>query len=307
MIGKFAWLSVVSLLVSACGDHSGHTDSASNAQSAAASSAHAVAAQGDGSEKRPAPVPPRPGQVLEAIYQKDAHGEDTMEIANGSQASYWYGHAFDLNGNHFFTGFAYDTPNKYAEQEKTAAPAPDARVTITEATFEWTTDGGVAGWNMVGSERSIGEFGGYEKADTIDDKEPAVSMTTPNGQIVLAVPTWYLASGTRIKSFSMFVYQRTNATSNPDDTDWTYAGNVFRGNDNGAACDADGTGNHVPCVTGSSTLTFLPAVGRDWPRLRVAMKGTGIDNAGQKKTYGATDVVEYRFNPKTKVYEAAKT
>ncbi|MBN3777649.1 hypothetical protein G3O06_08800 [Burkholderia sp. Ac-20345] len=230
-----------------------------------------------------------------------------MEIANGSQASYWYGHAFDLNGNHYFTGFAYDTPNKYAEQEKTVAPAPDARVTITEATFEWTTDGGVAGWNMVGSERSIGEFGGYEKADTIDDKEPAVSMTTPNGQIVLAVPTWYLASGTRIKSFSMFVYQRTNAASNPDDTDWTYAGNVFRGNDNGAACDADGTGNHVPCVTGSSTLTFLPAVGRDWPRLRVAMKGTGIDNAGQKKTYGAADVVEYRFNPKTKVYEAAKT
>ncbi|VWB07336.1 hypothetical protein [Burkholderia lata] len=307
MIGKFAWLSVVSLLVSACGDHSGHTDSASNAQSAAASAAHAVAAQGDGSEKRPTPVPPRPGQVLEAIYQKDAHGEDTMEIANGSQAAYWYGHAFDLNGNHYFTGFAYDTPNKYAEQEKAAAPAPDARVTITEATFEWTTDGGVAGWNMVGSERSIGEFGGYEKADTIDDKEPAVSMTTPNGQIVLAVPTWYLASGTRIKSFSMFVYQRTNASSNPDDTDWTYAGNVFRGNDNGAACDVDGTGNHVPCVTGSSTLTFLPAVGRDWPRLRVAMKGTGIDNVGQKKTYGAADVVEYRFNPKTKVYEAAKT
>lgn len=307
MIGKFAWLSVVSLVVAACGDKSGHADTASNAQSAAASATQAVAAQGEGSEKRPAPVPPRPGQVLEGIYQKDAHGEDTMEIANGSQASYWYGYAFDLNGNHYFTGFAYDTPNKYAEQEKTAAPAPDARVTITEATFEWTTDGGVAGWNMVESERSIGEFGGYEKADTIDDKEPAVSTTTPDGQIVLAVPTWHLASGTRIKSFSMFVYQRTSASSNPDDTDWTYAGNVFRGDDNGAACDADGTGNHIPCVAGSSTLTFLSTDGRDWPRLRVAMKGTGVDNAGRKKTYGAADVVEYRFNPKTRVYEAAKT
>ncbi|VWB87451.1 hypothetical protein BLA6860_04150 [Burkholderia lata] len=307
MIGKYAWLSVVSLLVAACGDRSGLADTASNAQPAAASAPHAVAAQNAGSEKIPAPVPPRPGRVLEGIYQRDAHGEDTMEIANGSQASYWYGHAFDLNGNHYFTGFAYDTPNKYAEQEKTAAPAPDARVTLTEATFEWTTDGGVAGWNMVESERSIGEFGGYEKADTIDDKEPAVSTTTPDGQIVLAVPTWYLASGTRIKSFSLFVYQRTNASSNPDDTDWTYAGNVSRGNDNGAACDADGTGNHVPCVTGSSTLTFVSTDRRDWPRVRVAMKGTGIDHAGQKKTYGAADVVEYRFNPKTKVYEAAKT
>ncbi|WP_423372215.1 hypothetical protein [Burkholderia sp. LMG 32019] len=301
MIGKFAWLSVVLLLVAACGDRSGHADPASNAPPAAASATQAVIAQ------RPAPVPPRPGQVLEGIYQKDAHGEDTMEIANGSQATYWYGHAFDLNGGHYFTGFAYDTPNKYAEQEKTAAPAPDARVTLTEATFEWTTDGGVAGWNMVESERSIGEFGGYEKADTIDDKEPAVSTTMPDGRIVLAVPTWYLASGTRIKSFGMFVYQRTNASSNPDDTDWTYAGNVFRGNDNGAACDAAGTGNRIPCAAGASTLTFLPAEGRDWPRLRVAMKGTGIDNAGQKKTYGAADVVEYRFNPKTKVYEAAKT
>lgn len=303
MIGKFAWLSVVSLLVAACGDRSGHADTASNAQSAAASAPHAVAA----SEKIPAPVPPRPGQVLEGIYQKDAHGESTMEIANGSQASYWYGHAFDLNGHHYFTGFAYDTPNKYAEQEKAAAPAPDARVTLTEATFEWTTDSGVAGWNMVESERSIGEFGGYEKADAIDDKEPAVSTTTPDGHIVLAVPTWYLASGTRIKSFSLFVYQRTNASSNPDDTDWTYAGNVFRGNDNGASCDADGTGNHIPCVAGASTLTFVSTDRRDLPRLRVAMKGTGIDNAGQKKSYGAADVVEYRFNPKTKVYEAAKT
>ncbi|MBN3822004.1 hypothetical protein G3O00_00025 [Burkholderia sp. Ac-20384] len=307
MIGKFAWLSVASLLVAACGDRSGLADAASNAQSAGASATHAVAAQSGGSEQIPAPVPPRPGQVLEGIYQKDAHGESTMEIANGSQASYWYGHAFDLNGNHYFTGFAYDTPNKYAEQEKTAAPAPDARVTLTEATFEWTTDSGVAGWNMVESERSIGEFGGYEKADTIDDKEPAVSTTTPDGQIVLAVPTWYLASGTRIKSFSLFVYQRTHASSNPDDTDWTYAGNVFRGNDNGAACDADGTGNHVPCVAGSSTLTFVSADRRDFPRVRVAMKGTGIDHAGQKKTYGAADVVEYRFNPKTKIYEAAKT
>ena len=71
--------------------------------------------------------------------------------------------------------------------------------------------------------------------------------------------------------------------------------------------DAAGTGNRIPCVEGSATLTFLPADGRDWPRLRVAMNGTGIDNAGRKKTGGAADVVEYRFNPKTKAYEAAKT
>ena len=304
MIGKVAWLSVVSLLVAACGDRSGQADTASNAQPAAASATQAVTSQREG---RDSPVPPRPGQVLEGIYQKDAHGEATMEIANGSQATYWYGHAFDLNGGHYFTGFAYETPNKYAEQENTAEPAHDARVTITEATFEWITDGGVAGWNMVESERSIGEFGGDEKADTIDDREPAVSTTLPDGRIVLAVPTWHLASGTRIKSFGMFAYRRTDASSNPDDTDWTYAGNVFRGNDSGAACDAAGTGNRIPCVEGSATLTFLPADGRDWPRLRVAMNGTGIDNAGRKKTDGAADVIEYRFNPKTKVYEAAKT
>ncbi|CAN0644327.1 hypothetical protein [Burkholderia cepacia] len=173
MIGKVAWLSVVSLLVAACGDRSGQADTASNAQPASASATQAVTSPREG---RDSPVPPRPGQVLEGIYQKDAHGEASMEIANGSQATYWYGHAFDLNGGHYFTGFAYETPNKYAEQENTAEPVHDARVTITEATFEWVTDGGVAGWNLVESERSIGEFGGDEKADTIDE-------TNANGAI----------------------------------------------------------------------------------------------------------------------------
>lgn len=154
--------------------------------------------------------------------------------------------------------------------------------------------------------RSIGEFGGYEKADAIDEKESAQRMAMADGRIVLAVPTWYLASSVRIKSFSMFVYRRTTSSSDPDDTDWTYVGNVFRGDDNRASCDTDGTDSHIPCAAGEATISFVSTTGADFPPLRVTMKGTGIDDAGHKKTYSAADVIEYRFNPKAKAYEAVK-
>ncbi|QVX40706.1 hypothetical protein J4H89_23215 (plasmid) [Ralstonia solanacearum] len=305
MIRTSALLVVIPLLAVGCGEKPESPHAAADTKQTI-SAAQAAGKQGEKSPQSLTAPAPKPGDVLEAIYQKNSQGQSTVAIANGSQATYWYGYAFDLNGKRYFTGFAYDTPDKFSEQEKDVPPAPDAKVTLTEATFEWGASGSKPGWNRVASERSIGEFGSYEKADAIDEKEAAQSTATADGRIVLAVPTWYLASGVRIKSFSMFVYRRTTSSSDPDDTDWTYVGNVFRGDDNRASCDADGSGSQMPCAAGSGTIAFVPAPGAELPRLRVAMKGTGIDDAGHKKTYGAADVIEYWFNPKAKAYEAVK-
>lgn len=316
-VGKFALLLAALPLLAACSDKPQQGDANANAPAtarpaapASPASAHQAGTDQDGSrmddhsQNAAAIAPPKPSQVLEAIYQKDSHGQDAMAIANGSEAKYWYGYAFELQGKHYYTGFAYDTPDKFGKQDEETTPAPNAKVTLTQATFELAKDAAAPGWSLLESERFIGEFGSFEKADAIDDQVKAQGAATADGRLLLAVPTWYLASGSRIKSFSLFVYRPT-PSDDPDDTSWTYLGNIPRGEDNGAACDADGSGNHVPCVTGAGTLSFVPA-DKGLPELRVALAGTGIDDAGQKKTYGAADAATYRFNPQSKVYEAAK-
>lgn len=304
-VRKLALLLSAPIFVAACGDKSQPAAPAANPSQAATASQPEVSRTDENSEKAQSIALPKPGDVLQAIYQKDSHGEDTVTTANGSQATYWYGHRFTLSGKQYFTGFAYDMPDQAGDQKGPSLPDPAGKVALTAATFELAQSGAAPKWSVVGAERSIGEFGGYEKADEVDDKEAAQSMSTSDGRIVLAVPTWYLATGVRIKSFSIFIY-RPAPSSDKGDTHWIYAGNAYRGEDNDAACDADGTGNHIPCAASSATLAFDAAGTSDLPRLRVTLKGTGIDDAGNKKTYGAADVAEYRFNPQTKAYEVVK-
>lgn len=311
-IGKSALLVVALLATAACSGKPAQGDGSipANAPAPTHSSPASVAStpkdgthMDENSAQAASIAPPKASDVLEAIYQKDSHGQESMPIANGSEATYWYGHAFEWNGKRYFTGFAYDTPDKFGQQGDDTLPAPDAKVTLTEATFEWAKGPASPAWTLVEAERFIGEFGGYEKADAVDTQAAAQSVTTTDGKLMLAVPTWYLASGTRIKSFSLFVYNPA-PSSDPNQTTWTYLGNIARGEDNGASCDADGSGNHVPCVDGSGALTFA-ASGTGVPDVRVALSGTGLDASGQKKTYGAADIATYRFNPQSKTYEAA--
>lgn len=267
----------------------------------AASSAQAVVHPSNGTPKTAPVQGPSPGQVLSDIYQTDSHGADSMDIGNGSQATYWYGYAFELGGKHYFTGFAYDTPEKFGNQDDT--PSPDSKVTLTEVTYEGPATGPAKdAWTYRFSERHIGEFGSYERADTIDGSQQAQSYPVKNNQLILALPTWYLASGVRMHNHAIFIFN-PKKPDDPENTRWTYLGDVSSGEDNSAACDADGTGNHMPCVKSSGTLSYTASNGSDLPAIHIAMSGTAIDDAGKARPLGPADAREYRYDPAKKTYE----
>ena len=244
---------------------------------------------------------PDPPEVLRTIYLQDSHGKSAMDIANGSRATYWYGQKFELKGRGYFSGFAFDTPEKYGNAADGDPDDPSAKVTLTASTFEAKAERG-GDWSFIGSERDIGEFGGREQPDAIDEKRHSVSYETTNGQFILAIPTWFLEQGTEAKLWDVFVF-------NPDelkdvkDTHWTHVGTLQAGEDNSAACD-DQNGP-VPCVDSIGALSFAPQQGGSMPLIRIQFSGTTVEGPGKKRTLEASDVKTYRYDATKKQYEAS--
>ena len=252
-------------------------------------------------QKEAVTQPPSPSSVLYFIYQKDGDGALSYEVENGSWTTYWYGYQFDLDGKHYYTGFAYDTPFKFSKAEQESDPAPEAKATITQSTFVLTAPGTDKPWTFQGSDRSVGEFGAYEKGNEIDDKREAQSYRTPGGNLLLAIPTWYLASGTRISSFDLLVFNPHELTKT-DQQRWVYVGNIVVGADNGAACDEE-DGGKIACASSAGTLSFVPQAQEDLPLLRVTRSGTEIAEGGKVHTLGPTDSTEYRYDATSKQYQ----
>ena len=125
---------------------------------------------------------------------RDAHdlpgrrpGQDSYEVANGSVATYWYGHAFELNGTRYFTGFTWDTRERYGKPGEDDA-GPDTQVNLAEATYTLTGSTPDKPWQFRGMTNTIGNFGAYEKPEFVDPKRKPVEYRTPAGQLVLACP-----------------------------------------------------------------------------------------------------------------------
>lgn len=245
--------------------------------------------------------PPSPNSALYFIYQKDGDGALSYEVENGSWATYWYGYQFDLDGKHYYTGFAYDTPFKFSKTEKENDPAPETKATITQSTFVLTGPGTDKPWTFQGSDRSVGEFGAYEKGNEIDDKREPQKYRTPGGNLLLAIPTWYLASGTRINSFDLLVFNPHELTK-ADQQRWIYVGNIVAGTDNGASCDEE-DGGKIACASSTGTLSFVPQTRDDLPLLRVARSGTEIAEGGKPRTLGSADSTEYHYDATSKQYQ----
>ena len=253
------------------------------------------------SQKEAVTQPPSPSSVLYFIYQKDGDGALSYEVENGSWTTYWYGYQFDLDGKHYYTGFAYDTPFKFSKAEQESEPAPETKATITQSTFLLTAPGTDKPWTFQGSDRSVGEFGAYEKGNEIDDKRDPQSYRTPGGNLLLAIPTWYLASGTRISSFDLLVFN-PHELSKTDQQRWVYVGNIVVGADNGAACDEE-DGGKIACASSAGTLSFVPQAQNELPLLRIARSGTEIAEDGKARTLGPTDSTEYRYDATSKQYQ----
>lgn len=268
---------------------------------AALSPAMATAAPPQAAHAQAAVTPPDGGTVLYFIHQIDGKGATSYEVENGSIATYWFGHAFELEGTQYFTGFAWETANRYGKPGEDNA-GPDTRVNLSEATFILANPTAERPWKFRGMEPTIGEFGAYERAPEVDTRRKPLEYRTPSGKLVLAVPTESFDNGITVSAYDIFVF--TVPEKRKDDVNdkvWAYVGNVLGGEDNSLAC-ADG--EVMPCTRSDGELSFTPNAGSDMPLLTVKLSGTTIAGPDKTRRLGPADAATYAYDPARKAYAA---
>ena len=243
-------------------------------------------------------TPPDAGSVLYFIYQVDGDGATSYEVANGAVATFWFGHAFELGGTRYYTGFAWNTAAKYGKPGEDEA-GPETQVTLTEATFTLTGTKADKPWVFKGMERSIGKVGAYGNPPAIDSKRKPVEHRTAGGKLLLAVPTSSFEAGTSIDGYSILVFNPDYAQDEQDDRVWAYLGSVTTGEDNAAACDE---GQAMPCIGSDGELAFSAVAGSDLPAIRVTRTGTTFDGPDATRPMGPQDTATYAYDPATKAY-----
>lgn len=237
--------------------------------------------------------PPRPDSIMYYISTVDGNGDLSYPTINGSWINYWYGFQFELNGTLYYTGFAWETPEKFGAELENHFPAPGTKVTISHATFVTSQPGSESPWLLQGVEPWIGEFGGSERGNEVDtDREPQ-TWNTPSGDMLLALPTWYLVSGERMRTIEILLFN-PHELSNTDDNRWRYLATLEAGFNNEANCGPDSAGA-IPCADTTGKLTFIAQKDSDLPMLRVAVPAAG----GQSET-----VTDYKYDTVRKVYES---
>lgn len=247
--------------------------------------------------KAAAVTPPDAPTVMYAIYQIDGKGAHSYEVANGSVATYWFGHAFELGGTQYFTGFTWDTREKYGKPGEDDA-GPDTQVNLAEATFTLTGSTAERPWKFRGMEHTIGMFGAYERPEDVDTRRKPLEYRTPAGKLLLAVPTQGFDNGTSFEGYALFVFN-PGPRDELKDKVWTYVGSLITGDDNSAAC-ADG--DVMPCVAKTGKLSFTAQNGGDMPKITVTPSGTEISGPGKTRQLGAADAVSYVYDEAGRKY-----
>lgn len=245
-------------------------------------------------------APPDVPSMLYAIYDVDGKGETTYEVANGSVATYWFGHAFESEGTHYYTGFAWDTADRYGKPGEDDV-GPGTRVNLTEATFVLTDPASERPWKFRGMEPTIGEFGAYERGEDVDTRRKPLDFRTPAGKLLLAVPTTNFDNGITSTGYALLVFNPERLKEEVDGHVWTYVGSLLTGEDNSAAC-ADG--DVMPCTSSKGELVFSNDGKQDMPTVTVKPSGTTISGPNKTRQLGAADITAYVFDPASKGYVA---
>ncbi|QXG49965.1 hypothetical protein [Pseudomonas viridiflava] len=236
--------------------------------------------------------PPRPDSIMYYISRVDGNGDLSYPTVNGSWINYWYGFQFELNGTLYYTGFVWETPDKYGAGLENDFPAPDTKVTMAHATFVTSQPGSKSPWLLQGVEPYIGEFGGSERGNEVDTTREPQTWNTPSGDMLLALPTWYLVSGERMRTIEILLFH-PQELSNTDDKWWTYLATLEAGFNNEANCGPD-SASAIPCGDTTGKLEFIAQKDSDLPLLRVTVPAAG----SQPET-----VNDYKYDAVHKVYE----
>lgn len=241
--------------------------------------------------------PPSADSVLYFIYQRDGDGAVSYTIDGGATVSYWYGHAFDLGGKHYFTGFAAKSQGEGPEGDD--GMMDPEHVAISQATFTRVEKDGKVEWSKPDTDGYVGEFGRMGRPQQIDDSRKAQSFTTGDGRYLLAVPTLDFVNGNDVRMASLFLFDPDNKDALPF-RKWGFLGSVAVGGDNSAACDE---GRVMPCSASSGVLAFEPAPDGGLPAVKVTPSGTANSGPGEVRALGPADAVVYRFDPNTGQYQ----
>ena len=235
--------------------------------------------------------------VMHTIYQVDGQGKDSYEVANGSVATYWYGHAFELNGTRYFTGFTWDTRERYGKPRRGRCrprhPGQSGRSHLHADRLHARQALAVPRHDQ--HHRQLRRL---RKPEFVDPKRKPVEYRTPAGKLVLAVPTDGFDNGTSFTGYALFVFN-PGPRDELKDKVWTYVGSVNTGSDNSAAC-ADG--DVMPCVSSQGELSFAAHGGSDMPRISIKVSGTTITGPGKTRQLGAADTVTYHYDAAGKKY-----
>ncbi len=240
--------------------------------------------------------PPSADSVLYFIYQRDGDGAVSYKIDGGATVSYWYGHEFDLDGKHYFTGFGAKTQGEGPDGDD--GMMDPERVAISQATFTRVEKDGKQEWSKPDTDGYVGEFGRMGRPEEIDDSRKALSYETRDGRYLLAVPTRDFTDGTDVRMFSLFLFD-PGSVDKLGFRQWGYVGGIPVSEDNSAACDG---GQVMPCAAATGTLAFEQA-GDGLPKLKVSSKGTTIASPGKIRDMTEADSVIYTFDETSGSYK----
>jgi hypothetical protein len=234
--------------------------------------------------------PPSADSVLYFIYQRDGDGAVSYKIDGGATVSYWYGHAFDLGGKHYFTGFGAKSQGEGPEGDD--GMMDPEHVAISQATFTRVEKDGKQEWSKPDTDGYVGEFGRMGRPDEVDTSRKAQGHATADGRYLLAVPTKDFVNGEEVQLAALFLFDPDNKDALPF-RKWGYAGSVRVGGDNSAACDE---GKVMPCTASTGTLAFEAAPDGGLPVVKITSSGNTISAPGEVRTLGPADAVTYRFD-----------
>lgn len=238
--------------------------------------------------------PPTSAEVLRTVYALESKDGKSATSEAGAIATYWLGHAFEIGGQTYFTGFTTLTaePDEAGESSSSMEPG---HVAIGQATFRRDVDSNT--WLNVATDGYAGEFGKLNNAETIDESREVASNTTPDGRLVLAVPVRSFDQGVAYSNYAVLIFNPDGVEGQPFRM-WSYAGTIQAGSDNEAACE----GGVLTCAKSEGKLTFEADPNGKLPRLRVELSGNEVSGPGEVRALGPNDEKKLTFDESTERY-----
>lgn len=173
---------------------------------------------------------------------------------------FWFGFPFELEGKHYYTGFAWDLSDE--------GPA-GAGLGLSQATFVANPGDTRDPWKLLSAWR-VGTVPDVLAPSELDGTRELKSFQTPSGDLLLAVPTVYSRGERRLRDFDLILFDPHLAHARNRQA-WRYVGSLHAGQEGNPDCPARRA--HPDCDDITGQLSFAMERGQDLPLLQVALTG----------------------------------